>query len=150
MITARSPIGVLRARVSTGPLRALWLTLLMLGLVYAHGVSAENSPHHSTGPSMALLNSSHTPADTGEISQSVAFESTAVADEVATKTSEHPAEQCMPGQSLQGAATPQITCPDVLGYDVRCDRVSPKVPAADGRANRPPSAASRESAVLQI
>lgn len=148
MITARSPIGVLRAQVSTGPLRALWLTLLMLGLVYAHGVSAENSPYHSTGLSMAVLNSSHPSADPDEISQG-AVQSTAVADEVAAKTSEHPAEQCMPGQSQQGAAA-QIACSDVPGYNTRCAQASPQYPVAGNGANCPSSAASRGPAVLRI
>ncbi|WP_162688540.1 MULTISPECIES: hypothetical protein [unclassified Streptomyces] len=148
MITARSPIGVLRTQVSTGPLRALWLTLLMLGLVYSHGVSAENSPHHSTGPSMAVSNSSHAPADTVEISQA-AVQSPAVVNEVAAESSEHPAEQCMPGQSQQGAAA-QIACSDVLGDGMCCGQVSHQSPATGNRANSPSSAASRGPAVLRI
>lgn len=148
MITARSPIGVLRAQVSTGPLRALWLTLLMMGLVYAHGVSTENSPHHPSGLSVAVLNTSHTSADTGAISQGT-VQSTAMADEVASDTSEHPAEQCMPGQSQQGTAAP-MACPGVLGDGMRCGQVLHQSPAVGNPAGCPSSAPSRGPAVLRI
>lgn len=147
MITAQSPIGVLRAQVSTGPLRTLWLTLLMMGLVYAHGVSTENSPHYSSGLPVAALNTSHAAADTDAILQG-AVQSTAMGDEATTDRSDHPAEQCMPGQSQQGAAAP-ITCPSA-DDGMLCGQVLHQSPVAGNPPSCPSSAPSRGPTVLRI
>lgn len=147
MITARSPIGVLRARIFRGPLRMLWLTLLTIGLVYAHGASAESSPHHSTGASTPVLSTSHAPADSREISYGETQSSKA--DELAEDSSTHPAEQCMPGQSQQGAAV-QVLCSGVLSHRSCHGRALQQSPLTANRVDRPASAIPSGPAVLRI
>ncbi|MBO8191855.1 hypothetical protein ITI46_09225 [Streptomyces oryzae] len=47
MVTARSALSMLRVRSHrAGPLRLLWLAVLLLGLLYTHGVSAESAAGH--------------------------------------------------------------------------------------------------------
>ncbi|GLF95870.1 hypothetical protein [Streptomyces yaizuensis] len=59
MITARSPFGVPRTRVFRGPLHIVWLAVLALGLVFAHGLNRESPVHHFTTASFSAMNSGH-------------------------------------------------------------------------------------------
>ncbi|ANW19420.1 hypothetical protein [Streptomyces clavuligerus] len=63
MITDRSPFGVPRPRVFRGPLHIVWLSVLTLALVFAHGVNRESPAHHFATASFSLMNSGHSTAD---------------------------------------------------------------------------------------
>ncbi|MER7043844.1 hypothetical protein ABT391_02875 [Streptomyces jumonjinensis] len=67
MITARSPLGVLRTRGFRRPLHIMWLTLLALGLMYAHGIGGENSAHHLSSAAFSSIDSGHSPTGSGRI-----------------------------------------------------------------------------------
>ncbi|MEV6676530.1 hypothetical protein AB0N09_06610 [Streptomyces erythrochromogenes] len=105
MITARSSCGVPRIRGNRGPLVLLWLALLLIGLLDAHGIGSGSGYGHHAAPSASV---------TAAPSQAVASV-TSVVD-----GSTHPAEQCVPGrsdrvtapaghpQTVAGAATPAL------------------------------------------
>ncbi|MEC4570695.1 hypothetical protein [Streptomyces virginiae] len=85
MITARSSSRVPRIRGGRSPLVLLWLALLLLGLLDAHGIRTGNGdPHHAPSAAASAVSS-----------QAVVF---------GAVTSAHPAEQCMPGRSDRGTA----------------------------------------------
>ncbi|MFC9812352.1 hypothetical protein ACFVJM_09835 [Streptomyces virginiae] len=84
MITARSSSRAPRIRGARSPLVLLWLALLLLGLLDAHGIGTESGDlHHAPSAASAVS------------SQAVVF---------GVVTSTHPAEQCMPGRSDRGTA----------------------------------------------
>ncbi|MFJ9937158.1 hypothetical protein ACIRSJ_29045 [Streptomyces virginiae] len=85
MITARSSSRVPRIRGCRSPLVLLWLALLLLGLLDAHGIGAGSGDlHHAPSAAASAVSS-----------QAVVF---------GAVTSAHPAEQCMPGRSDRGTA----------------------------------------------
>ncbi|WP_060179247.1 hypothetical protein [Streptomyces sp. IMTB 1903] len=88
MITARSSSGVPRIRGNRSPLVLLWLTLLLVGLLNAHGTGAGGDMHHA-------------PSDR---SASAAAVASAPARAFDADRSTHPSEQCMPGRSDRGTA----------------------------------------------
>ncbi|MCP3820877.1 hypothetical protein NLX86_23110 [Streptomyces sp. A3M-1-3] len=150
MITARSPFGVLRARTSRGPLRMLWLTLLMVGLVYAHGVSAESAAHHlSSSASFSALTSGSMSADPVDSSTETAQSPAGAGEEHDEEDPAQPAEECMPGQPQQGAAL-QVPCSGVLGDSALGGQVPHRSPVADGRTDGLPLAGARATGILRI
>ncbi|MBT2492902.1 hypothetical protein J7E96_31210 [Streptomyces sp. ISL-96] len=150
MITARSPIGVLRARASRGPLHMLWLTLLMVGLVYAHGVSAESAAHHlpNSGP-VSATTSGHAPADPANSSLGMAQPLEGADEEHDGEGSSHPAEECMPGQPQQSAPQ-QAPCSGVLGESPLGSQVPHRSVVAVGRTIDAPLATARATGILRI
>ncbi|MDX6763709.1 hypothetical protein SIN09_30975 [Streptomyces sp. F8] len=88
MITARSSSGVPRIRGNRSPLVLLWLTLLLVGLLNAHGTGAGGGDTH------------HAPSDRS--ASAVAASAPARAFDADRST--HPSEQCMPGRSDRGTA----------------------------------------------
>lgn len=150
MITARSPIGVLRARASHGPLQLLWLTLLLAALVYAHGVSTESAAHHlSNGGSVSAATSGHAATDAADPSIGTAQSLDGAGEGHGGEGSSHPAEQCMPGQPQQGASL-QVPCSGVLGNTSLGGQVPHRSVVADGRASAPLLANARATAILRI
>ncbi|MFI5618677.1 hypothetical protein [Streptomyces sp. NPDC051567] len=168
MITARSPIGVLRTRIARGPLRMLWLTLLLTGLVYAHGVDTRTTSHHSgDAASVSAYASSHVSAPAlGSASPSLSPTGTgasyAVADSSGTHSSgahssgahsaARPAEHCMPGQSEQGS-TVQAPGPGPLARpgSASCGHApAPSLPPAAGRVDSPVPAIPDGPGLLRI
>jgi hypothetical protein len=146
MITARSPIGVLRARVSRGP---LWLTLLLLGLLYAHGVSIHSAAHHlSGGGSLSAAPSDHAhAAPAGPFLGTV--QSLDGTDGDRCGGSSHPAEECMPVQPQHRAAL-QVPCSGVRGDTALGSQVPHRSIVADSRVSAMPSAGTRATGVLRI
>ncbi|WKX69127.1 hypothetical protein [Streptomyces sp. XD-27] len=70
MVTARPTSSLLRTRpTSAGPVRALWLAALLLGLLYTHGLSGESVAGHMTAGSSvtaaAPVHTAHARADGG-------------------------------------------------------------------------------------
>ncbi|MFE7187467.1 hypothetical protein [Streptomyces erythrochromogenes] len=85
MITARSASGAARIRGNRSPLVLLWLTLLLIGLLDAHGIGTDRGGvHHASSASV-----------TAASSQALAS---------GADGSPHPAEQCTPGRSDRGTA----------------------------------------------
>jgi hypothetical protein len=68
MVTAWMPFGVRRARFRTGPLRVLGLAALLLGLLYAHGLSPETTTGHLATSATASVVGEGGRGPTGEIS----------------------------------------------------------------------------------
>ncbi|MFJ9940146.1 hypothetical protein [Streptomyces erythrochromogenes] len=88
MITARSASGVPRIRGNRSPLVLLWLTLLLIGLLDAHGIGTDRGGvHHASSASV-----------TAASSQAL------VSGADGTDGSTHPPEQCTPGRSDRGTA----------------------------------------------
>ncbi|MFJ6777739.1 hypothetical protein [Streptomyces yangpuensis] len=88
MITARSSTGVPRIRGSRSPLVLLWLGLLLIGLLDAHGVGTERGgAHHTTA-----------------LSSAAAATASSQAPVFGADSSTHPSEQCVPGRSDRGTA----------------------------------------------
>lgn len=124
MITAHSPIGVLRTRILSVPLCALWSLLLSAGLLSTHGSPAEG--HSATAVNAASVTTatfSGTP-DPG----------------IRTLAS----EQCAPDQ-VEHEAVRQDTCPDRQVTPTPLAQAQAAV-AADStpgrRAGHPPTAAT--------
>ncbi|MFJ9545798.1 hypothetical protein [Streptomyces erythrochromogenes] len=85
MITARSASGAARIRGNRSPLVLLWLTLLLIGLLDAHGIGTDRGGvHHASSASV-----------TAASSQALAS---------GADGSPHPAEECTPGRSDRGTA----------------------------------------------
>ncbi|MFJ9766997.1 hypothetical protein ACIRUY_24570 [Streptomyces erythrochromogenes] len=85
MITARSSSGVPRIRGNRNPLVLLWLALLLVGVLDAHGIAAGSGYGHHASPASVTAASAQTLL--------------AGAD-----GSTHPAEHCVPGRSDRGTA----------------------------------------------
>ncbi|MFD5623552.1 hypothetical protein [Streptomyces yangpuensis] len=91
MITARSSTGVPRIRGSRSPLVLLWLALLLIGLLDAHGIGTERGgSHHAAAPS--------------SVSSVAAATASSQASVLGADSSVHPSEQCVPGRSDRGTA----------------------------------------------
>ncbi|MEU5401246.1 hypothetical protein ABZ348_18365 [Streptomyces sp. NPDC005963] len=145
MITARSPIGVLRPATFRGPLHFLWLTLLVLGLLSAHGTNAEGITHHPTSTAFLTVNAgqpvtdaptvkgesgstSHQRAVDGALGAST--DGARASGEVHTGGSVHHIEQCMPTQP-QLTPSSHLPCPAALTQSSRSDW-TPPAPSLDG------------------
>ncbi|MFJ2594258.1 hypothetical protein [Streptomyces erythrochromogenes] len=92
MITARSSSGVPRIRGNRSPLVLLWLTLLLIGLLDAHGIGTDRGGMH------------HAPSASTSVSSAAAVAASSQAAASVVDGSTHPAEQCMPGRSDRGTA----------------------------------------------
>lgn len=151
MVTARSPIGVLRTRASRGPLHLLWLTLLLIGLVYTHGVSMESASHHlANGGSAFAATSGHVPAHPANSPLGTGHSLQGTDEEHEGEGSSHPAEECMPGQPQQGTAL-QAPCFGVLGDSaVGGQATGPSVVTNNKARDLPLSGAARTTGVLRI
>ncbi|TLQ42194.1 hypothetical protein [Streptomyces marianii] len=155
MITARSPIGVPRAGNSRGPLHMLWLALLIVGLVYAHGVSTESAAHHlsngaSFSASMSPLAFDGPAAPLGEPSPTAGGEEHDSAPHPAEEhdSAPHPAEDCMPVQPQQGAPL-HTPCASVSGDTALADHAQYRSLLAEGRGGDLPPAGERTTAILR-
>ncbi|MDI9883703.1 hypothetical protein QMZ92_04635 [Streptomyces sp. HNM0645] len=145
MITARSPIGVPRAGNSRGPLHMLWLALLIVGLVYAHGVSTESAAHHLSNGTSFSVSMSHLALDgpaapLGEPSPAAGGEE--------RDSAPHPAEDCMPVQPQQGAPL-HTPCVSVSGHTALADHAQYRSLLAEGRGGGLPPAGARTTAILR-
>ncbi|MFH9612907.1 hypothetical protein ACH4MM_03905 [Streptomyces pratensis] len=150
MITARSPIGVLRTRASRGPLHILWLALLMVGLLYAHGGSSDSTVHHlSSSGLVAAVTSGHAAADNANLSPGMAEPFIEAGAEHPGESSSHPGEECMPGQPQQGASL-QVPCTGVVSHGALEGQVAHRSVVTDGEASGLPAADARTTGVLRI
>ncbi|WP_328738846.1 hypothetical protein OHA91_06945 [Streptomyces erythrochromogenes] len=96
MITARSSSGVPRIRGNRSPLVLLWLTLLLIGLLDAHGIGTDRGGvHHAPSASTSTSTS---------VSSTAAVAASSQAPVSGADGSTHPAEQCMPGRSDRSTA----------------------------------------------
>lgn len=151
MVTARSPIGVLRTRASRGPLHLLWLALLLVGLVYTHGVSTESASHHlANGGSVSVAASGHVPAHPADSPLGMGHFLHGSDEEHDSEGSSHPGEECMPGQPQQGAAL-QVPCSSVLNDSAAGGQpTGPSVVANSQVRSLPSPGAARTTGVLRI
>lgn len=108
MVTAWSPSGLLRSRISAGPLGLLWLAALLLSIAFTHGVSAESAAGHMTAGVTAPVHVSagiHEGHASGAgTSDDIAYEAHEVAaagDHEDGDGSSHPAQECVSGQPPQ-------------------------------------------------
>ncbi|THA82223.1 hypothetical protein [Streptomyces sp. A0592] len=92
MITARSSSGVPRIRGHRSPPVLLWLALLLIGLLDAHGIGDRGGVHRTP------------PASASSVSSAAAVTVSPQALVAGTDGSTHPAEQCMPDRSDRGTA----------------------------------------------
>ncbi|GAA0942556.1 hypothetical protein GCM10009575_058950 [Streptomyces rhizosphaericus] len=107
MVTAWLRSGMLRPR-SAGPLRLLWLAVLVLGVLVTHGASAESAQGHAmvgtTAPAhaSAVMQEGHTSGAGGGGAVASASPDAAAADgQHEGDGSPHPAEGCVSGQPQQ-------------------------------------------------
>lgn len=117
MVTAWSPSVMTWCRPSRRPLRVLWVAALLLGLVYAHGVSAEGVAGHLAFGAV----------DQGApVSQADARTASVAAEEMSdggvesrddhhngNHDSSHPVHECLVGQPQYGSGW-VAPCPAVL------------------------------------
>ncbi|WP_327582280.1 hypothetical protein OHA25_40990 [Nonomuraea sp. NBC_00507] len=109
MVTAWSRSGLLRARISAGPLGLLWLAALLLGILFTHGLSAGGAKGHLTAgvtaPAYASAGTHQGHTSGAAHSDDVAYPSLqgmAAEDRHDGDGSSHPAQQCVSGQPPQG------------------------------------------------
>lgn len=100
MVTAWPTSGMSRVRSTAGPLRVFWVAMVLFGLVYAHGASAEGVVGH-------LVASAAAP--TAAVAPSLAHEVHEAHEEAASAHhggghggASHAAEECLPGKPQQG------------------------------------------------
>ncbi|MFJ8232918.1 hypothetical protein ACIQ9E_23705 [Streptomyces sp. NPDC094448] len=114
MITERPAADMPRSSELRGPWHLVWLALLVLGLVFAHGVNQESPFAHIAGAAATAESPGHFPsAATAERAAAVppapraaaAFFGTHAGLSAHSDGSAHPAEQCMPGQPQLNSGT---------------------------------------------
>ncbi|MCX5380807.1 hypothetical protein [Streptomyces sp. NBC_00091] len=154
MVTARSP-RTPRARSSAGLLHLLGLTLLLLGLVCAHGAGSHDSGSHDSGShSPGSLSGSHGSASHGSASWSAAAIATpASAALVDRHDPSHPGHDCahLPPRTGTAVDAPPAPPATALGHPVRTGHGDT---AGHGSGACPAGAAAapqaRTSTVLQV
>ncbi|GGZ14746.1 hypothetical protein GCM10010387_03670 [Streptomyces inusitatus] len=147
MITERPPFGALRAREYRGPLRILWLALLVISLMYAHGLYGENPAHHLSSTAFSTANSGHSSAE----SHGGPGAGTGSSPGHAPHGSDlaHPDEQCMPGQP-QLTVSQQVSGSDGLGQSTLRDRTAERAQPVEGSGVGSSPACPRTSGILRI
>ncbi|MFF3554811.1 hypothetical protein ACFYXL_15580 [Streptomyces tsukubensis] len=115
MITERPAIGMPRSSELRGPWHLVWLALLVLGLVFTHGVNQESPFAHIAGAAATAETPGHSPpAATAERAAAAAPLAprpavtpfgTHAGLSAHSDGSAHPAEQCMPGQPQLNSGT---------------------------------------------
>ncbi len=93
---------------SAGPLRLLWLAVLVLGVLVTHGASAESAQGHAGGGAIApthasaVMQEGHTSGAGGGSAAASASPDVAAADgQHEGDGSSHPVEDCVSGQPQQ-------------------------------------------------
>ncbi|HCA84472.1 MAG TPA: hypothetical protein DEQ61_02570 [Streptomyces sp.] len=98
---------MLRTRASAGPLPLLWLAVLLLSIVFTHGMTAESAEGHVTAGVAAPVSASagiHE-GHTGGAGDAVAYASLEVEtseDRHDGEGSAHAGQECVSGQPQQG------------------------------------------------
>ncbi|MFI0259583.1 hypothetical protein ACH4OW_11170 [Streptomyces sp. NPDC017056] len=116
MVTARSPFGVQRSRPSASPFCALWLAVLLLGLMYTHALSAWSVVGHGPANAATAMAVAHFPSGGGEMSVPAAdarVDTVRPAERHHDRELPHPAGECVSGQPQQGPAV-AAPCPAPL------------------------------------
>ncbi|MGP3968189.1 DUF6153 family protein [Streptomyces sp. 6N223] len=153
MVTDRSRSGTRWDRPWTRPLRLAWLSALLLGLVYMHGVNAESvMAHAAPGPAVPM---DRTGQDESHVSDDCASETGSADadhddDHHDDHDSPHPEQDCAAGQPQNG---PGLAAPSpVIMQWGRESLVTPLPGAAWAGAEsaEPASRVSTESTVLRI
>ncbi|MGW7368600.1 hypothetical protein ACWGI8_35545 [Streptomyces sp. NPDC054841] len=151
MVTAWSSSRMSRARSSAGPLRMLWVAVMLFAFVYAHGVSAEGVTGHldaSATVRAATAMDSH--AMDSHLMDSHAAEDVPVDHHGGGHGPSHPAQECVPGQPEQ---TPALDAPGACAFVEQASSPSgPPAPVAFGdvaSAKQLPSTSIRAT-VLQV
>ncbi|NUK13651.1 hypothetical protein HRW18_38095 [Streptomyces lunaelactis] len=116
MVTAWSSSRMSRARSSAGPLRMLWVAMMLFAFVYAHGVSAEGVIGH--------LDASAT-VHTAAAIDGHAVEDVPVDHHGGGHGPSHPAQECVTGQPQQ---TPALDAPSACALVE--EGISPSGPPA--------------------
>lgn len=121
MITAWSPpFGAPRFRLSAGSRRLLLVAMLLFGLMYAHGVSAEGVAGHVTSASTSASAAAGTHGSSGESETAVQGPHAVPAETAEHHDDEHDSshattQECVPGQPQQG---PEMEAPCVSAWPV--------------------------------
>ncbi|MFD7446707.1 hypothetical protein [Streptomyces sp. NPDC059909] len=141
MVTAWSSSRMSRARSSAGPLRMLWVAMLLFAFVYAHGVSAEAvTAHLAAGATVS----------TAASADGRAVEDMPVDHHGGGHGPSPQAEECMPGQPQE---SPALDAPGACALvDADTSPSVPPAPVAFGdvaSAKQLPSSSIRAT-VLQI
>lgn len=142
MVTARSSSRVSRARSSAGPLRMLWVAVMLFAFVYAHGVSPEAVSRHlavsATVPDLAVGH--------GQAAESGPVDHHGGGDH----SPPHAAGECVPGQPQE---IPALDAPSVCAMAAACapllQRTAP-VGFGDVAAAKQLPSTSIRATVLQI
>jgi hypothetical protein len=108
VITAWSPFGASRFRLSAGSRRLMLVAMLLFGLVYTHGVDAEGVADHLTPASTTA--SANVDTHGSGVTPGVALHNAHAEAEDSTTDTEHhgdehglshPTHECLPGQPQQ-------------------------------------------------
>ncbi|MFI1198482.1 hypothetical protein ACH4VR_03255 [Streptomyces sp. NPDC020883] len=151
MVTARSPFGMRRARLSAGPVGLLCLFAALLALVFSHGLSAESGD----GQLPAAVAEAGAVVHPSAAEPAVSAVPTASVAEPGQRHREqpdgHPSGACLSGQPPQGAA---LQAPDQSPLD-RCAAASSPLPhtsvdASGAHATRSAQTSVTRSSVLLI
>ncbi|MFI1865769.1 hypothetical protein [Streptomyces jumonjinensis] len=147
----------------------MWLTLLALGLMYAHGIGGENSAHHLSSAAFSSIDSGHSPTGSGRIGNPGDFSAggfsvdgfgPATAADPALRSapgaheghhrggSAHPVEQCMP-QQPQLTVTQQVPGSDGLGQSDARGRADQRPERSDARDATSAPACPRATGILR-
>ncbi|MCX5277707.1 MULTISPECIES: hypothetical protein [Streptomyces] len=115
MLTPWSSSHHLRVRPSAGPLRVLWVALLVFTFLYSHGVSTEGVRGHLQQTASAVM----TVPDGHEVVEA------APVDHQGGHGASHPAEECTAGYPQQ---SPTLEDPHLWALPM--ERLSPAAPFA--------------------
>lgn len=156
MVTAWPRSSMLRTRTSAGPLPLLWLAVLLLGIMFTHGMNAESAEGHVTVGVAAPLSASagthegHT-VGAGKDDAYASPEVETSEDRHDGEGSAHPGQECVSGQPQQAL---DLAAPCLVALDW----APPTHAYAVGKAGLfrpeesalPPMTGTRDSVVQQV
>lgn len=149
MFTAFRLSRPLRARLRmAGPERALWLAVLLLALLYTHGVNGHNaSAHASPLAAMTEMTATASPASTASTGSTGFADRDVAPAQHDGDEAEHGSESCASGQPPYRADLPAPgTTP--LGFAELTRRHVPSFTAPSDAVA--PSATGRDPAILRV
>lgn len=149
MVTVRLPFSALRPRpTAAGSWRLLWLGVLLLGLLYTHGLSGESAAGHmTTGSAATATHSAHPAVPAGDAVSAHPDGQHQPGPTHHDGEGGHPAQNCLSGDPQQSVDLP-LLCLAPLGGVATPGHLTRTVPLAAEAILTPPP--SRHSPVLLI
>ncbi len=145
---------MVRARVSAGSLlRVSAMAVLLFGVVFTHGMSAESVTGHLVTSAAAPAATAHERALEAKAEcegQRAVSRLVAIGDSDDGHGSSHPSEQCVSGQPQQGPVLPPPCCAVSVSESATGGRVLDKPGSSESVLSVTSSTAVRSSVVQQV